>query len=221
MKKQNCIILVLCVILLITGCQAANVTSNSDVQISASTIDTLPTTIPTAPTTQVKELMFLPMLFDDFLMPFTTSELMEFANEVFIGKVVDISFFAKEIPLGVHIFTTYSIEITHSYIGEKTGIVEFTYLGGIPEKYLDEQAALVEEYKLNGVHTIEGFSYPELGKEFLFVFKDTEDGLSPKAYDQYVYEIDESEIVTDPTVASYKSIMQYLESMAGNAENQT
>jgi len=96
-------------------------------------------------------------------------------------------------------------------MGSVSGTITINGIGGYPDCFLDEQLKLVEEYGLGGITVVDGMTYPEINKDYMFILSKNDDTWGFMTVDQYMFEIDEDEVVTDATVPSYKSILAHLE----------
>ena len=213
MKKLRLILVFSLILALLMGCQPTSV------ETTASTDSTQAT---------YKEVPFIEAYVDYFKAPYSTLMLIHESDEIFIGKIVEISYFVQLLKISdrYEICTRYTIEIQRSFRGDCTGTVYYCEYGGNPNYNLQEQYALAEKYGLGRIGLTDGMKLPQMGETYMFAFRDDqpqrdsvsifEITLDPNAayvcdlrHDQYLFEIDEDEVVTDETVPSYRTLMDY------------
>lgn len=213
MKKLRLILAFSLILALLMGCGPASVENTTSTDSTQATY---------------KEVPFSEAYFDHFLAPYSTLMLIHESDEIFIGKIVEISYYVQydEFPGHYEMRTRYAIEIQRSFRGDCTGIVYWCNFGGNPDYNLQEQYALAEKYQMENIPLIHGEKLPQMGETYMFAFADVqynqdperifEITLDPNAtyacplrFDQYLFEIDEDEVVTDETVPSYRTLMDY------------
>jgi len=212
MKRVFFIFSMFALMLIVCSCQAANGGVFTSAVLDASSTPLLPTRTNPLPTTTAKRVPYSHLIIDTFAAPYTTEELCVKADAVVRAKITDTSFYVvSSLPIKPIIYTTYTMEIQQTYMGSVSGTITINGIGGYPDCFLDEQLKLVEEYGLGGITVVDGMTYPEINKDYMFILSKNDDTWGFMTVDQYMFEIDEDEVVTDATVPSYKSILAHLE----------
>lgn len=221
MKRVFIIFLMFVLMIIACGCRAANVGTSASAAPDASSAPLLSSGTNPLPTTTVKRVPYSQLIIDTFQSRYTTEELCTKADAVVRARITNLSFYVNDsLPiLNPMIYTTYTVEILQTYMGEISGTITFDGIGGYPDCFLDEQLKLIEEYGLGGITIIDGMEYPEFNKEYMFILSKNDGTWNFMTLDQYMFEIDEDEVVTDPTIPSYKSILDYLSNNAENSIN--
>lgn len=209
MKMFFKIILIALIALLVTGC-VQNVPASTRDNLLATNNDPIPTD--TAP----ENLKFSTM-YTDWPAYLTVEELMQRANNVFEGKLTQISFKTvsfKDPYSGetyTELYTIYEFEVSNSYKGKNVGKVLLGIPGGIEGYKVSEQynalvhAGIYDE-KI-GITIMGGYTPPTIGESYLIAAIDHGNGfLSIPNPEQFIYSADRSD---DNLYFGYQEIKDY------------